>query len=379
MLNIINEELMAYSTITTTEKGKEYTKIRVTTSNKLLQYENDSRYNRNKPQDDKKVRKPAAGASIISKVDALKPINREIIRISAPLKDISEFIAQPEESKSVDFDLPMTVNVNSVNKFQPHVEVRCHAQGDNRANLYVVAFPFNGMIKPIPENPQYRIYKGLIASSAKPFFFNNRKYRKVLYLVIEINKNLFNETHKYHTKSIDITLESFALINDRETEEKKTNCETFTLKITSAEGDYTTDWEYSVADEAIMMVAESGQPLWVTYEFKSNKNNANGANTTDRNGDRGFKKNYKSQKQMVVEGDMMVTTNKHGIRKEIPMKNNHQRNQRQYNGRNNNVSSKNSIDQMMQDSGMFEANYDKRGKRNGGKRNNNSRNKNRYD
>lgn len=374
MLNIINEELMSYSTISTTEKGKNYTKIKVATSNKLQQYENDSRYNRDRNRDTQQETPKKAGptAKIVSNIDALKPINREIIRISAPLKNIGDFIGKEEHTANeIGFDLPMSINVNAENKYQPRVEVRCHEQGDDRANLYVIAFPFNGMIKPIPENPQYRIYKGLIASSAKPFFFNNRKYRKVLYLVIEINKNLFKPDHKYHTDSIDIQFDSYALFDDRETGEKKTNCESFKLSILSADGDYATNWEYSVADEPIMMAAEPGQQLWVTYNMSEHKHN----NTHNNNSDR-FKKRYNKQKPVSVEGDMMVTTNKHGIRKEIPMKNNHQRNQRSFNNRNN--SKPMSIDQMMQDSGMFEQDYDNRSKRNGGKRgNNNNRGKNR--
>lgn len=378
MLNIVNEELMAYSTITTFEKGKEYTKIKVATSNKLQQYENDDRYNKNRDENPPQKKSGAnTRASIVSNIDKLKPINREIIRISAPLKNIGDFAGQNPESRSVEFDLPMSINVNSTNKYQPNVEVRCHAQGDDRANLYVVAFPFNGMIKPIPENPQYRIYKGLIASSAKPFFFNNRKYRKVLYLVIEINKNLFKPDHKYHTDKIEIVLESFGLFNDRETGEKKTNCETFTLAITSAEGDYYTDWDYVIANEAIMMTAEPGQQLWTTYDMSSRAhNNTNNNFKNNRNGK--FKKNN-GQRPMTIEGNTMVTTNRHGIRKEIPMKNNHQRNQR-YSGNRNDYNmppKKQSLDQMMQNSGMFDQEYDNRSKRNGGK-NKGKNNRGRY-
>ena len=378
MLNIINEELMAYSTITTVEKGKQYTKIKVATSNKLQQYENDSRYP--KTRDGQKSFKkektgPSVQVGITSRVEALKPINREIIRISAPLKNIGDFEAQPIDSKTIDFDLPMSINVNSANKYQPLVEVRCHEQGDDRANVYVVAFPFNGMIKPIPENPQYRIYKGLIASSAKPFFFNNRKYRKVLYMVIEINKNLFKPDHKYHTDSIKIDFESFALFDDRETGEKKTTCEKFTVNIVSDKGDCLTHWEYNVADEAIMMAADPGQQLWVTYDMSAHKNNSQNNNQRfNKNGN--SRGNYKKQQTFTVEGDMMVTTNKHGIRKEIPMNNHHKKN-RNYRDNNQFDRKPKSIDQMMQDSGMFENDYESRGKRNGGKRGNDNRGKNR--
>lgn len=377
MLNLINEELMAYSTITTNEKGKSYTKIKVATSNKLQQYENDTRHNRNNRDNREEYRKEpkkSNGATIVSNADVLKPIDREIIRISAPLKNIGDFIAQDEMSREINFDLPMSINVDSTNKYQPRVEVRCHEQGDDRANLYVVAFPFNGMIKPIPENPQYRIYRGLIASSARSFFFNNRKYRKVLYLVIEVNKNLFNPDHKYHTDKIDIQLESYALFTDRETNEKKTNCEVFKLSVVSAVGEYISEWEYNTVDEAIMMTVEPGQQLWTTYDMNAHRDNHK--NNTHNNGD--FKKkNNSKQKAVTYEGDMMVTTNKHGIRKEIPMNNRGNRNQK-YPARGQHISTnKDSIDKMMRSSGMFDNDYEyTRSKKNGGKRNN-SRGKNR--
>lgn len=371
MLNIINEELMAYSTMDITEKGKNFTKIRVATSNNLQQYESNSRYNKTEVRSEAKFERkansgPKVKVGIDSNIDELKPINREIIRISAPLHVINEFEDQPIDAKSVEFDLPMTINVNSTNKYQPRVEVRCHDQGDDRANLYVVAFPFNGMIKPIPENPQYRIYKGLIASSAKPFFFNGRKYRKVLYLVIEVNKNLFNEDHKYHTDTIDIKLESYALFEDKETGEKKTNCEVFNLSILSADGDYVATWDYSVADEPIMMTAEPGQQLWVTFDFEAYK----AKNQRNYNNDPGKRISNPKKKHFTVEGDVMVTTNRHGIRKEISINGNRKRYNKSYED-NNYIphSSKNmSIDQMMAESGMFDNDYDNRGRKNGGKR-----------
>jgi hypothetical protein len=229
------------------------------------------------------------------------------------------------------------------------------------------------MIKPIPENPQYRIYRGLIASSARPFFFNNRKYRKVLYLVIEINKNLFNPDHKYHTDSIDLQLESFALFTDNESNEKKTRCETFKLSITSADGDYSTNWEYNTVDEAIMVSVEPGQQLWITYDMNSRHDNKREHNDHD------FKKKINNkQKPVTIEGDMLVTKNKHGIRKEIPMRNNSNRNQRYPKGQNTSMK-KNDIDRMMQDSGIFDKDYDNnRSKKNGGKRKNNRGKYDRY-
>ena len=369
MLNIVNEELMSYSTIVTEEKGKNYTKIKVASSNKLQQYENDQRHNNYNQRRDFNKNKNDLNSRIKSRNDVLKPINREIIRISAPLKNIDEFISKPNDSREVNFELPMSLYINSGNRNHPTVEVRCHEQGDDRANLYVVAFPFNGMIKPIPEDPRYRIYKGLIATSIKPFFYNNRKYRKVLYLVIEINKNLFKDDHKYHTNEIKIELESYALFDDQETNEKKTNYENFTLRIISPNGDYISSWDYDVINKPVMMNAEPGQPLWVTYE--GSKKQVNTKRPSNNN----------NKKPVTIEGNMMVTTNKNGIRKEISMRKNNNRKPNKFhsyndNRRYNNEDSKPSLDKMMMDSGMFDNDYDKRSKKNGGRNRNGNRGKN---
>jgi hypothetical protein len=361
MLNIVNEDLMSYSTTVTEEKGKSYTKIRVTTSNKLQQYENDERYNHQTDRIFFNKSKVGPSNKIVSRIDELKPVIREIIRISAPLKNIEEFMEQPADSKKVDFELPMSLYINAINKNQPKVEVRCHEQGDDRANLYVVAFPFNGMIKPIPENPQYRIYKGLIASSVKPFFYNNRKYRKILYLIIEINKNLFKPDHKYFTEEINIELESYALFTEKDTEEKKTNYEKFLLKILSANGDYITNWDYNVIDKPVMMNVGPGEPLWITYE-SSNDNNK--------------KYNSNNKKPFRREGNTMISTNRHGIRKETNI-NNNRKPQKSYNKPKEEVDKIPSLDKLMMDSGMFDNDAMNRSKKNGGK-NTKSGRRNRY-
>lgn len=364
---------MAYTTTETQDmyNGKHYIKIRITTSNKIMQYE--SVLKKKSHQEDDRPTVATKENRVVSRIDPLIPLNREIIRISAPLKDLNEFLTSKSSVKDVEFNSPMSINVQT--KYQPQVEVRCHESGEDRANIFVVAFPFNGMIKPIPENPQYRIYKGLIATSAKSFFYNGRKYRKVLYLIIEVNKNLFNESHKYHTDKIDISLESYALFNDRETGEQKTNIEKYTLTVLSPMGDYESSWEYDTVNEAIMMNVEPGQQLWTTYSF--NKNNDKRSNNQNQNDYRrkGGKKNLR-QKPSYVEGNMIVTTNKNGIRKEIPMKQNYRGNRNYHNNSRNGGSNYNDLDYMMQKSGMYDHSEDNRGKRNGGKKGNKRNNRN---
>ena len=359
MLKIVNGELMSFSVTERKDprNNRNYTKLHIVSSNKLVQYESTLKRN----NANERPKKASKNTPIVSRVDNLIPVNRDIMTVSAPIEMLTDLCSEECTIKEVDLNCAMSINVQQRN--QPFVEIRCHENGDDRANIYVVAFPFNGMIKPIPENPQYRIYKGLIATSARPFFFANHKYRKILYLVIEINKNLFNPDHKYHTDAINIDLESYALYTDRNTNEQKTNIEKFHLQITSAMGDYTTEWEYDCVNEAIMMNAQPGEQLWVTYTFNHPENSV-------YNGDkRPYRKNNYRKKNphpMHIEGDTIVTTNRHGIRKEIPTKsyrNNYHNNNRAPQKNNND------LDYMMQKSGMYEDSGNHRGKKNGGKKN----------
>jgi hypothetical protein len=318
MFQAINDELMSCELAEIYDKRTEktFTKIKIISSGKIQQYEGSNYNSRSKIHPQPSTRSfniketTNNSAQIVSKVEKLRPLNREILRVAAPIKEIEEFTNCTE--KKLDFDLPMSIFINRTIMNQPLVEIRCHEQGEDRANIFLVAFPFNGMIQPIKEDPRYRIYKGMIVSSAKPFFFNNRRYRKVLYLIIEPNKNLFNPTHKYHTDVIDIKLESFALFDDRETGLKKTNHETYILNVRDPDGTYDDDWTYEVIDEAVIMTCGENEPLWPTFTFPNKPAYSTpGKFSRPNQGYRGDK--YKKPQ---VVGDTMVTTNKHGIRKE---------------------------------------------------------------
>lgn len=334
MLKIINEELFAFNPITVEENGKEYAKISICNTNKVIAYANQNSKNRNE-------RNESRTAQVVKMSEdsrgELQTVKREICRVSAPAKMIGDFTAQALNEESVDFYGAMSSFIDYKNQYRPEVEIRCHEKGEDKSNIYVVAFPFNGKIQPLKEDKRYRIYKGvLVTSSAKPFYFNSRRYRKILYLVIEINTSLFDPSHKYHTDSIDIKFNSAVLRTDRETGKVSTVTEEFVLNIKSTEGDYETEWNYGEVDGEVYM--ESDGQLWVTYkrpippkylkdtnegsDKKVRFNNTKEAYDSYRSQtDRYRKPKYKSQKPSHIEGDMVVTTNRHGIRKEIPMKN----------------------------------------------------------
>ncbi len=386
MFAIVNEDLFSYEVLkheSTEGDGKVYFRLHVKTSNKLVQGDNPRKKNQNR-----KEYRPKRNYYAENKQEELRPINREVIRLSAPLKDIAPAADPSQRNQDIPLtwnEIPMSIHATpGQNLFDAQLEVRCHrmSQDKDQANVYVIAFPFNGLINPIKEDPKYRIYKGFICSSAKPFIFNNRKYRKVMYLVIEIHKNLFNPDHVHHCDSIPIKLESYALFEDHIDGKKKTNHETMLLNITSDKGDYTLDWEYELIENAIYKNVEPGTQLWPTYIFGSDDNNPNfkmkynpDKGKREYKGKRSFnqqKRNPSSkiknpeQFQRPAPAGYTVTVNKHGIRKEVPRKGfknyNHQE---PYMDKDKD----DSLDGMMKRSGMYDHNRDNNRHNNRGKKN----------
>ena len=348
MLTFVNEELFAYATKheVNSQTKKEILQLGVSTSNFLVGYAKGSKMDKyHNPQKDQKINKKHD----IDMRDnpSIVPINREILTVNyvsdAQTNDPSLLMQQPTSLK-------VTENSRNI----PQVTVRCLKENsENKSDIYVIAFPFNGMITPIPEDPKYRIYKGMIMSSVRPFYFNGRRYRKILYLVIEPHRALFDKNHKHHTDVINITLESYAIYKDKETGEEKTNHETFRLDMCTASS--MTGWDYETMDEAYKIDPNMDKPLWVTFKFApkdGNKNQNYRQNKNDDDFENPFNgrtpnpaKRKNGQKNGYVEGNTYVTTNKNGIRKEVPIRNNNNSYRK---------NDKNDLDSMMQSSGMFD-------------------------
>lgn len=376
MLTFVNEELFSYNTKTEkTQNGKEVLQLSIGTSNFLVAYAKGSKMDKyHNPQDEQKINKKHD----IDMRDnpKIEPINREILNISYisddQLKDPSLLMAQPT-----------SIKVTENNRGIPVVTARC-LQNDspNKSNLYIIAFPFNGMILPIAEDPRYRIYKGLIMSSVRFFYYKNRRYRKILYLVIEPHKALFDPNHKHHTDVIDIKLESYAIYRDRETGEEKTNHETFTLDISDKIS--SSNWEYETLNEAKRIEPDTATPLWTTFKFDSKPNNGKSYNK-NQNSDEKPRMNNKpknGQKPGYIEGNTYVTTNKHGIRKEVSINQNRGGYSQNNNRNNQKKSGGDDFERMLRESGMYDEDYNRDNRRGGnrgkkGKKNN--RRNNSYD
>ena len=369
MLTFVNEELFSYATKheVNAQTKKEILQLSVSTSNYLVTYAKGSKMDKyHNPQQDQKINK---NHDIDMRDNpSIVPINREILSVN--------YVSDDQASNpSQLMNQPTSLKVTENNRGIPQVSVRClKDNSENKSDIYVVAFPFNGMILPIPEDPPYRIYKGMIMSSVRPFYFKGRRYRKILYLVVEPHRALFNQNHKYHTDTISLKLESYAIYKDKDTGDEKTNHETFHLDMMQNSCNY--GWEYEIMDEAFRIEAVPDKPLWVTFKFTqkdSNKNQSHRQNPQNQDSDNPFSgrtpnpaKKKNGQKNGYVEGNTYVTTNKNGIRKEVPIRNNSFK-----------KNDKKDLDSMMQNSGMFDEDkfdrtnrYDrkKKGKK-GGKKN----------
>lgn len=371
MLTFINEELFSF--LPKIEKnpqtGKEIMQLQVATSNFLVTYTKGSKMDKyHNPKEPKEInRKHDIDMRNNPKIE---PINREILTINYVNEEVQK---NPQVLSEQATSLKVVDNAKGI----PTVSVRClRNDSPNKSDLYVIAFPFNGMILPIPEDPCYRIYKGMIVPSVRPFYFNGRRYRKILYLVVEPHRALFNSDHKHHKDYICMEINSYAIYKDRETGNERTNHEKLSIKF-EPEIVYP-NWEYETMPEAMRIDPNMSTPLWTTFKFDTKTNDKPQRQHYNYNQDNQTESDYKprqnkprnGQRSGYIEGNTYVTTNKHGIRKEVPI-NNRTSGNRNYNN--------DSIERMMQESGMFDEDYSRQDNRRGNKNGKKKNKKNSYD
>lgn len=328
MVNIVNEDLYSFNVRSILDKKTNLSKDELTvgTSNKLVRYTNRTRYpNQNQEEvnthngmDSSELPKLKASIRVIAKI------------LSSGGEFIKDQIKHPTE-------LYIYKDPNRSGRVEPQISIRCYdLDKENRNTVFLVAFPFNGMIQQIPQTNEYKIHKGLISTSARPFYFNGRKYRKILYLVIEPEMKYLNPNFNKKKEKIDITFESFAIYKNKEQQEV-TNHEKFTISVLNQSGEYTSNWEYETLDYPKFINIDTTVP-WTTFGEGTYSPKYN--NNTQSNG---YKPNYQKRtnttpgmKQHVPAypripsqdspkgDDYYITTNKNGIRKEVP-KRNHRR------------------------------------------------------
>jgi len=224
MFYIINDELFTFEATEGTNDYGDFYQLNILTSNNV----------RKKSED---------GTS-----DVWLP--KTITRVYGPDKDFSQY-KMAYSSKENDHG-----KVNVVIKFNQSVKV------DN--SLYIVAIPFNGVIKPIPASNQYRILKGYIAVSDNwSIEYGPRKYKKILYLIISPNPGVFINNPE---NKIIINFESFSNTVDNKKSDnpiKKTQHEIMSLII--SEKDYSLNHNIEKIDYVDTESFKS-TPMYTTFK-----------------------------------------------------------------------------------------------------------------
>lgn len=164
-------------------------------------------------------------------------------------------------------DIKHIISVRENEFGKRNVLIRATGEAKRNANIIVVAFPFNGLIKPIEPSKEFRVYKGLIASSdSYNITHNGRTYKKILYLVIEANMTLFNN----ETEREPIKIELSAVSYDKRGEEKDTINNVLTITIDKDN----TSFDNTINEiEPIDMNVYKGMQLYQQFELKPYVNN----------------------------------------------------------------------------------------------------------
>lgn len=272
---------------------------------------------------------------------------KDIVYISAPQSCIDDFgeCIDDEEIRTVEFDLPMNTRLTyakthdgKIDKTSrgAKIDIRFNDYGPDRANIFLLAIPCDGIVEPIEDSPLYRIYKGMLITLAEPIKTKDTTIKKILYLVVSINRGLFSPQHKYHVNSIMLEVVRWV-------REPFSNPTTYEWRSFQWFVDKDKDFVLQRSQSGMTSIPEidTNAPIWTTYiyEPKPKENDGESSETaparvktplTPMVGEECkprsvSKRNHgkHGQRPWHIEGTMIVTTNKHGIRKEIPLNRNY--------------------------------------------------------
>lgn len=146
--------------------------------------------------------------------------------------------------------------------------------------IYIIAFPYNGFLRPLPSSPQYRIYQGMVCKSARyNIKLDTHKYNRILYMVVVPNVSLFTPDHKYHVDEISIELASYKSVYEGlDTVGFDMNSMTFTLH---SDMTYETVWNQERLEEDAVDVNKIKETnLFDIYRPAPKKQISNRSNST---------------------------------------------------------------------------------------------------
>ena len=81
-------------------------------------------------------------------------------------------------------------------------------------DVYFIAIPFNGIIKPISKSYDFKIYKGFtVRNEKRNIEFEGKTYKKIAYMIVVPNSAVFDENHKYAKDELTLRVETVNLEN----------------------------------------------------------------------------------------------------------------------------------------------------------------------
>jgi len=142
-------------------------------------------------------------------------------------------------------DYPMLLLSSGTKESGINVLLKSFENNKYDMQLYLVAFPFNGLADAIPKSNMYRIHRGyLYTSKTRTVKFGDSTYKKVLYLLVEPNVKMFDPNNAHHTDSIELEFVSYNIENVENSDSKRTVKTTVTLTMypKTATKPYDIDW-----------------------------------------------------------------------------------------------------------------------------------------
>lgn len=135
-------------------------------------------------------------------------------------------------------------------------------------DVFFFAIPFRGIMEPIAESHDYRIYKGFILKTEKnAIVIDDKKYNRAAYFMFSINPKVFEDDYKYHKDSVEMIINTYKILKDRDKETEHTQKVSFKFTFIKDETgaiNYNCE-ESEQPSEGINMDSYKGTPLFPIY------------------------------------------------------------------------------------------------------------------
>lgn len=154
-------------------------------------------------------------------------------------------------------------------------------------DVFFFAIPFRGIMEPIAKSYDYRIYKGFILKTEKnAIVLDDKKYNRAAYFMFSINSKLFEEDSKYHKDQIEMIINTYKILKDRDKETESTQKVSFKFIFKKNE-DGSIDYDCETSEEpseGIDMDSYKGTPLFPIFvPVEKSDNNKEGGKTYNKN------------------------------------------------------------------------------------------------